>query len=164
MITNCTLERLGSLVSTEHVNALVSTYKLERWQANSQKLGKPDSLSTWFGIEQLQVFLQQASEHGADGVKMFFGVYPPDYPNELLAGRQTIVLVATRKNENHPGARNKALFINKEGEKQLFAFNKGEACPPFCGGTPPDFDIDLGMELDPIGIALMDKEGGLEIM
>lgn len=164
MTTVCTNERQGRLVSTEHVNALVSTYKIERWQANSQKLGKPDSLSTWFGMEQLQDFLQHAKEHGADGVKMFFGVYPSDYHDSVMAGRQSIVLVATRKNENHPGARNKSLFINHEGKKQLLAFNVGEICPPYCGGTPPDYDHDLTMELDPIGVTLLDKTGGLQII
>ncbi len=163
MMTNCTIERHGSLVSNEHVNDLVCNYKLERWKTNSLKLGKPDSLSTWFGIEQLEFFLNLSKEHGADGIKMFFGVYPSDYPNVELAGRQTIVMVATRKAENHPGARNKALFINQNGRKQLLAFNKGESCPPFCGGIPPEFDTDPGIELDPIGFTLFDGNDGIEI-
>jgi hypothetical protein len=164
MTTTNTLERQGCMVSTKHVNTLVSTYKLERWQANSQKIGKPDSLSTWFGLEQLQNFLDQANAHGADGIKMFFGVYPSDHPNELMAGRQTVVLVATRKNEGHPGARNKALFITKDQTKELLAFNLGEICPPYCGGTPPDYDRDLSMELDPIGLSVTEKDGNLEIL
>lgn len=164
MTTTTTATRQGSLVSTDHVNELVSTYKLERWGSNSEKLGKPDSLSTWFGLTQLQEFLNQASEHGADGIKMFFGVYPSNYPNDLMAGRQTVVLVATRKSEQHPGARNKSLFINRDGKKQLIAFNVGELCPPYCGGTPPDYDNDLSMELDPIGLSIIDKDQDLTII
>jgi len=164
MITNDTLKRHGSLVSTEHVNALVSTYKLERWKTNSLKLGKPDSLSTWFGIEQLEHFISLTKQHGADGIKMFFGVYPTDYSQAELAGRQTIVMVATRKTETHPGARNKALFLNQNGKKELLAFNKGENCPPYCGGMPPDFDTDLSIELDPIGFTLSEGNIGLEII
>ncbi|TDO28565.1 hypothetical protein [Sediminibacterium goheungense] len=164
MTTKSIIESNGSLVSTKHVHDLVSTYKLERWKPNSQKLDKPDSLSTWFGMEQLEHFISLIKQHGADGVKMFFGVYPADYPLSELAGRQTIVMVATRKSENHPGARNKALFINKNGKKELLAFNKGENCPPYCGGMPPDFDIDLSMELDPIGFTMTDENGGIEII
>ncbi len=164
MTTKCIIKSQGSLVSTKHVNDLVSTYKLERWKTNCQKLGKPDSLSTWFGIEQLEHFISLAKQHGADGVKLFFGVYPFDYPQRELVGRQTIVLVATRKSENHPGARNKALFINQNGKKELLAFNKGENCPPYCGGMPPDFDTDLSIELDPIGFTLSDENGGIKIM
>lgn len=154
----------GSLVSTEHVNTLVKNYKIQRWKNNSAKIGKPDSLSTWFGIDELQSFLQEARLNKADGIKMFFGVYPADYPDELIAGRQTIVLVATRKNENHPGARNKALVISRDDKKQLLAFNKGEMCPPYCGGIPPDYDNDLSMELDPIGLSIIEENGNLEII
>ncbi|MFW2477766.1 MAG: hypothetical protein ACN4EP_12670 [Sediminibacterium sp.] len=154
----------GQLVPTEHVNDLVSNYKKHRWLDNSNKLGKPDALSTWYGLEELQNFLKEAAENKADGIKMFYGVYPPDYPNELIAGRQTIVLVATRKAENHPGARNKAILVNKSGSKSLLAFNYGESCPPFCGGTPPDYDIDLSLETDNIGQVMIEKNGNLEII
>lgn len=58
---------------------------------------------------------------------------------------------------------NPYLLIMKE-KKQLLAFNVGEICPPYCGGTPPDYDHDLTMELDPIGVTLLDKTGGLQII
>ena len=154
----------GQFASSEHVNELVGNYKKHRWLDNSNKLGKPDALSTWFGLEELQNFLKEAAENMADGIKMFYGVYPPDYHDELIAGRQTIVLVATRKAENHPGARNKAIMVNKKGVKTLLAFNFGETCPPFCGGTPPDYNDGLSMELDNIGQVMIEKNGNLEII
>jgi hypothetical protein len=44
------VEHKGQLVNTAHVNSLISTYKNERWIQNSERIGKNDSLSTWYGL------------------------------------------------------------------------------------------------------------------
>jgi hypothetical protein len=38
-------------------------------------LGKEDSLSAWWSIEELEDFITEAKTHGADGVKFYFGAY-----------------------------------------------------------------------------------------
>ncbi len=154
----------GKQVTTQHVNMLVGNYKSERWLDNSKKLGKPDALSTWYGLNELEEFLALARAHHADGIKMFYGVYPSDFSNELLAGRQTVVLVATKKTANDPRATNKAIMISKDGRKEILAFNYGDICPPFCGGIPPDYNKDFGMELSAIGQQLIENSGNLEII
>lgn len=154
----------GQQVTTNHVNALVGNYKSQRWLDNSKKLGKPDALSTWYGLNELQEFLDLARAHHADGIKMFYGVYPSDYPNEMFAGRQTVVLVATKKSVNDPRAANKAIMVSKDGKKEILAFNYGDICPPFCGGIPPDYDKDIAMELSNIGQVFIEKGGNLEII
>jgi hypothetical protein len=164
MTTTVSLAKKGSIVSTEHVNSLVKNYKLERWLDNSQKIGKPDALSTWYGLDELQEFLEKARQNQADGIKMFYGVYPSDHPNEMMAGRQTVVLVATRKSHADPRSTNKAIMVSQNGKAEILAFNLGDMCPPFCGGTPPDYDGDLSMELENIGLTLRELNGKLNIL
>ena len=157
-------QKKGQLTNTSHLNNLVSNYKQHRWLSNSQKLGKPDSLSTWYGLDELQEFLELAKTHNADGIKMFYGVYDKDYHVKEMAGRQTIILVATRKNEDTPGNFNKAILVNKDGKKEVLAFNFGEICPPYCGGFPPDGDPHIELEMDNIGQIIIERNGNLEIL
>jgi hypothetical protein len=51
--------KVGKLVNTEHVDTVIRTYKQERWMHNSKRLGKEDSLSVWYSIEELEEFFQQ---------------------------------------------------------------------------------------------------------
>ena len=89
--------KVGKQVNTDHVNTVIKNYKKERWVQNSNRLGKEDSLSVWYSIEELEEFIAMSKEHGADGIKLYFGVYDKDYEEKpLVAGRQTIALVATK--------------------------------------------------------------------
>src|SRR5688572_10392825 len=100
--------RVGKQVNTNHVNSVIKNYKQERWVHNSRRLGKEDSLSVWYSIEELEEFIAMSKEHGADGIKMYFGTYDKDYKeNALYAGRQTIALVATKNKITPEGATNK---------------------------------------------------------
>jgi hypothetical protein len=76
---NDTQKKSGMMVDSHHVDMLIGHYKKERWVQNSQKLGKADSLSTWYGLEELQAFIELAKENQADGIKMYFGVYPENF-------------------------------------------------------------------------------------
>ena len=46
--------KAGKLVDTGHVNTLIRNYKRERWVHNSKRIGKEDSLSVWYSIEELE--------------------------------------------------------------------------------------------------------------
>lgn len=165
MNTTVTLEQKnGQVVDTNHLNNLVGNYKQQRWLDNTQKLGKPDALSTWYGMDELQAFLDLAKQHHADGIKMFYGVYDEQHPNKQIAGRQTVVLVATRKNLDKPGNFNKAIMTTINGKKEILAFNYGEMCPPYCGGTPPDGDPYIEFEMDNIGQIIVEKDGKIDIL
>jgi len=127
--------RVGKYVDREHVDAVVSTYKKERWAQNSERIGKSDSLSAWFSAEELEDYLALIKKHGADGVKFYFGVYPEDHaPKPEYAGRQTIVLVATKSKETENGFVNKDLFVKKDGIDISLSLNMPSICPPYCGG------------------------------
>jgi hypothetical protein len=45
--------KAGKLVDTAHVDTIIRNYKKERWVHNSKRLGKEDSLSVWYSIEEL---------------------------------------------------------------------------------------------------------------
>jgi len=138
--------KVGKYVNTEHVDSVIKNYKKERWVHNSERLGKEDSLSAWYSVDELEEFLANAKEHGADGVRLYFGAYDKDYAVQpLYAGRQTIVLVATKQKETENGNVNKDIYINTENQASILAYNFATICPPFC-------DVDNG-----IGVSIIDK-------
>lgn len=125
--------KAGKLVNTEHVNNIISNYKKERWVQNSRHIGKEDSLSVWYSVEELEEFLEKVKEYGGDGIKMYFGAYDKEHaPKPLYADRQTIVLVATKTKETAEGQVNKDLYISEEERTTILAYNVGNICPPFC--------------------------------
>jgi hypothetical protein len=141
--------KVGKLVNTDHVNTVISNYKKERWANNSKHIGKEDSLSVWYSVEELEEFLEKVKENGGDGIKMYFGAYDKEHaPQPLYADRQTIVLVATKVKETATGNVNKDLYIGSEKENSILAYNAGALCPPLC--KPHD---DFGG----IGITIVDK-------
>lgn len=147
--------KAGKRVNTEHVDSAIRNYKQERWIHNSKRLGKEDSLSVWYSVEELQEFMEQIKEHGGDGVRMYFGAYSENYTEQpLYAGRQTVVLVATK--ETAFGEVNKDLYINTDKGTSILAYNAGKICPPFC-------IVKVG-DGDDIGITILDKgEDGMAI-
>lgn len=145
----------GKFVGTDHVNKIIKNYKQERWVHNSKRLGKEDSLSVWYSVEELEGFLAKAKEHGADGVKVYFGAYDKEYEKQpLYAGRQTVVFVATKQKETENGSLNKDIYFNSGDGTSILAYNYGSVCPPFCRND----------DEDNIGITIIDKgEDGMII-
>jgi hypothetical protein len=164
-----TSAKAGQLVNTQHVDMLLSNYKKERWVHNSKRMGKVDSLSVWYGMDELQDFMQAAEQHGADGIRMYFGVYPEQFNKMPQAGsRQTIVLVATKNRADANGnIVSKHIYRQTEEGMQLLAFNVGLPCPPCCGNSTGDdgegsglpYPIEMG-----VGLTLIDDEDGLKVM
>ncbi|HEY0678012.1 MAG TPA: hypothetical protein VGD17_06990 [Chitinophagaceae bacterium] len=154
--------QVGKYVNTSHVDTVIRTYKQERWVHNSDRIGKEDSLSAWYSVEELEEFMETIKQHGADGIKIYFGAYPDNYTEvPEYAGRQTVVLVATkRKQSGNGGMIDKDIYTNTEKGSQILAYNMSKLCPPFCGGTRDD-DADW----DGLGITIVDrKEKGLTVI
>lgn len=153
---------VGKFVSTEHVDSVIRNYKQERWIQNSERLGKEDSLSAWWSIEELENFLETAKMHGADGVKFYFGAYAKDYAEKPeYAGLQTLAMVATKQKEGAYGTTvNKDVYVNGENGNTILGYNMANLCPPFCGKTKLD-DTDA----TEIGISIIDRgDGGMVII
>lgn len=137
-------QKVGSYLETQEVDSLLLNYKKTRWVFNSERIGKADSLSSWYTVNELQEFLEKAKKNGADGIKLYFGAYPQDFKKKPeYAERQTIVLVATKSAIAENGSRiDKNIYINSENGGQILAYNVGRLCPPMCFGAigePFDF-------------------------
>jgi len=151
--------KVGSYVNNAHVDTVIRTYKQERWVHNTERIGKEDSLSCWWSIEELQEYIETAKEHGADGIKIYFAAYPENYGKEpAYAGRQTLVLVVTKQKESEFGVQNKDIYVDGEKGAQILAYNSPVLCPPYCGGKGVGPD-------DGLGIAIVDvKDKGLTVI
>ncbi|WP_298737699.1 hypothetical protein [uncultured Chitinophaga sp.] len=137
------INKAGKFVDARHVNELRENYRRERWVNNTNHLGKPDSLSVWYSLPELKEYLEAAEAAGADGIRVYFGVYPSTYPdNILLEGRQTVAFVATQQKQTETGkTENKDLYVSTPKGPEIVAFNIGSPCPPYCpggGGTTKD--------------------------
>jgi hypothetical protein len=156
---------VGKYVSTEHVDKVIRNYKQERWVQNSERLGKEDSLSIWWSMEELEEVLERAKVYGADGMRMYFGAYDKnDTENPQYAGRQTLVMVATKYKENADGSgRNKDIYVPTDdfGNHSILAYNRGLLCPPDCLKTVKTL-VDDEPE---IGITIVDMgEKGIAVV
>jgi hypothetical protein len=153
---------VGKYVNTEHVDTVIRTYKKERWVHNSKRIGKPDSLSAWYSVEELEGFIDTIKQHGADGIKLYFGAYPENNaPKPEYAGLQTLVLVATKSRETKNGITNKDIYVTKDGSTEILAYNLTSLCPPFCGSGTFDSNSEFGS----MGIAIIDNgDDGLAVI
>jgi hypothetical protein len=152
--------RVGKYVNTEYVDTVLREYKKTRWAPNSERIGKPDSLSVWFSMADIEEFLEKSKMHGGDGIKFYFAAYPNDYsPRPEYAGRQSIVMVATRSKQTDLGRiANKDMYITRHGESTIMALNKGNLCPPICDAPSEGGTGDLG-------ITIIDKgDKGMEVI
>lgn len=141
--------KVGKFVSTAHVDTVIKNYKQNRWVHNSKRLGKEDSLSVWFSVEDMEAFLEKAKEHGGDGVRFYFGAYDENFADKpLYAGRQTVVMVATKQKETMSGTADKDIYINTDEGTSILAYNVGRLCPPLCQN---------GEDFGGLGITIVDK-------
>ena len=149
--------KVGKFVGTEHVETVRRNYREQRWVQNSKRIGKPDSLSVWFSLEDVEGFLEKLKNHGGDGIRFYFGAYDTEYAEKpLYAGRQTIVMVGTRQKETANGEINKDMYISTKEGTSILAYNVGRPCPPYC---------NTGDGMDDLGITIVDKgDDGLIIV
>jgi hypothetical protein len=121
----------GTFISKSELDNLTSAYKQERWAANSERLGKADSLTMWVSTEMLEEFLAAVKAGGGNGVRCHFGVHTENSSVPEFVGRQTIVMVGTRSKDGSYASA-KELLVEKNGHPEVVALS-GPPCPPFCG-------------------------------
>jgi len=150
MLKSQKTQKVGNYLETQEVDSLLLNYKKTRWAVNSERIGKADSLSSWYTVDELLEFLQKAKMNGADGIRLYFGAYPKDFKKKPeYAERQTIVLVATKSVFYENGSRiDKNIYISLENGVQILAYNVGKICPPMCYGgigEPVDFSETMNI-------------------
>jgi hypothetical protein len=142
---------------TEDAETFIREYKQKRWVQNSERIGKADSLSAWYSIEELQNFIDVAKSHRGDGVRIFFGAYPEDYAEQPeYAGRQTLVMVATKSRSTEGRfVTDKNIYVTTNGRIDILSTTNPRPCPPFC--PPPDGGIgDFGITIVDRGLKGME--------
>jgi hypothetical protein len=150
----------GLNASAGQVAELIREYKKTRWAPNSERIGKPDSLSAWYSIEEMENFLTLVKSKGGDGVRFYYGVYPDNYSAKPeYAGRQTLAPVGTRSKSTETGVvANKDIYYSKNGRLKFLSGSLPQTCPPIC--NPPS---EGGM--GDLGITIIDKgENGMELI
>jgi len=165
MLLTKTVKKSGKIVNSKHVESLLSNYKKDRWVNNSKHIGKEDSLSVWYSIDELQAFVETAKQNGADGIKMYFGVYDANTANDVkYIGRQTVALVASKTKELENGLTiDKNIYVGNDGKPEILAFNAGRVCPPNCTGGGST-DTSTGFDWDNPGILIDRKEEGMIVI
>jgi hypothetical protein len=153
--------KVGKYVNTEHVDKVIGTYKRERWAHNSKRIGKEDSLSAWYSVEEMENYLANVKANGGNGVRIYFAAYPEDYTAvPEYAGRQTLVMVATKTKVLETGRlAHKEIYVAKEnGTPQILAYNAPYLCPPFCPPPP-----GMGRTKN-LGVTIVDNGEGLSVI
>jgi hypothetical protein len=151
---------VGKYVTTKEVDDVIRNYKKERWIYNTERIGKEDSLSGWYSLQEMEAFLATAKEHGADGVRFYFGAYAADYKAAPeYAGRQTFVMVGTKNKQTETGSFDKDIYITTEKGNTILAYNMVKICPPRCGGGGEESGL-TGMDDFGLGITIVDKADG----
>jgi hypothetical protein len=150
--------KTGKSSRTENADTLIREYKQKRWVQNSQRIGKPDSLSAWYSIEQLESFLELAKSNGGDGVKFYYGAYPEDYAvRPEYAGRQTLVMVATKSKLTDCGlTADKDIYIKQNGQIKILSGFDPRGCPPICNPSSEGGMGDLGITIVDKGVEGME--------
>jgi hypothetical protein len=146
--------------STEHADTLIREYKQKRWVQNSQRIGKPDSLSAWYSIEEMENFLDLAKSNGGNGIRFYYGAFPEYYVEKPeYAGRQTLVMIATKSRISKEGlVADKDIYVRKNGRIKILSGTLPKGCPPAC---PPPSEGGMG----DLGITIIDKgDRGMEIV
>jgi hypothetical protein len=149
--------KVGKYVDTDFVDAFIRNYKQERWIHNSKRLGKEDSLSCWYSVEELEEFIATIKQHGADGIRLYFGAYPNETDRTKgKDGRQSMVLVATRSKHELGGVSHKDVYLSDDGKANILAYNMANYCPPFCGPAG-----GIGSS---IGVTILENPDGLSVI
>ncbi len=144
---------------TEETETFIREYKQKRWVQNSERIGKADSLSAWYSVEELENFLALTKSNGGDGVRFFYGAFPENYSAQPeYAGRQTLVMIATKSRTQNDGCTvDKNIYRKNNGRVEILSGGIPRTCPPSC--PPPDGGMG------DFGITIVDRGSkGMEIV
>jgi hypothetical protein len=133
---------------TDDADTFIREYKQKRWVQNSERIGKPDSLSATYTVEELENFLSVAKSNGGNGIRFYYGAFPEDYTAQPeYSGRQMLVMVATKSRKMDDGRiTDKNIYTKKDGRVEILSAGNPKYCPPIC--PPPDGGMgDLGITI-----------------
>lgn len=138
-------EQQGNLQKAIVVDKKLATIMIRTYAEASQRV-MPFTRSVWFPIDKINTLFTTMNSEGANGVRIYFGIYTEQVINELnkepgaepiplsYAGRVTVIFVSTKDNSTTTGEDYflSRLFTDPE--------NRGLLCPP---KTECDCNSDL---------------------
>jgi len=77
--------------ANEIVQTLLDTYLQSSRRLNMERIDKQENFRELISLEILDQLRQEAVARSAQGARAYFGRYPDDYADFLLAGRQSLV-------------------------------------------------------------------------
>jgi len=122
----------GFFITKNEMDTLTTAYKQQRWAANSDRLGKSDSMSVWLTVDELETFLERVKNNGGNGVRLHFAVHNEDSTVAEQVGLQTVVMVASRSKDGSL-QNSRELYAENNGKPELIAYLPYPICPPACG-------------------------------
>ena len=134
----------GSRISTAVAQQLIGTYKNEEgWPPDRTR-------AVWFSLDSIVDIQALITEHGGDGIRIYFGKYPQDVdvpgtPDPAYKGKVTLVFIPTvtgaggSHDDIFPPTPPGASTVSAATATTLDdgAYDHGSLCPPNCGQTPP---------------------------
>lgn len=118
--TKADLDRIVKEVDQSVAIEMIYHYKKNRANILEPQIGKQDTRFQTHKITELIAYLTHAnSKLGADGIRLYFGVYPPG-GTEDKNNMQAIVMIPTKDGKD--------IIVNETVLMQ--AFNEGQMCPP----------------------------------
>lgn len=86
LLTNNAKPLPGIFISKDVVNQRVKNYVNNKLPLLSNAIGKPDTQSGWYSLEQFEELMREMYHLNADGLRIYFGAYgsnDPLYPDQL---------------------------------------------------------------------------------
>jgi hypothetical protein len=90
--------RVGKYVNTEYVDTVLREYK-NQVGTNSERIGKPDSLSVWFSLEDIEEFMEKAKCTAETESNFILQLIQMSILQNQLCRKAEIVMVATRSKQ-----------------------------------------------------------------
>jgi len=85
-------------IDKTEVNIRVKNFMEHKHGLLTTAIGKNESKSAWYSLEQFEQVMRELYYQNADGMRIYFGAYPDD--NSDYARQLTIIFVPTFYNEN----------------------------------------------------------------
>ena len=125
------------VITSKEAQVLNDTYTRTRAAIIDSVLGRPDNRSSWWSVDDIRDYLkyaeQQAEDNGykLDGIRIYQGAYPEDYPDQKVAGYGTVFLVPTgTRTDQQKGS----IFFNFQESGDIVAVSPLDRGHP---GKPP---------------------------
>lgn len=139
----------STFIDTALVNERVTNFINNKHPLLSTAIGKPESKSAWYSIDQFEELVRELHYQNADGLRIYFGAYGETdllYPNQL-----TIIFVPTCLDEI--SGKHKDIIIdnddnfcdrsNASQKSTTTGTRKGldsiGLCPPSCEPQDPSY-------------------------